>query len=169
MNPAIYGKFFSIADSLNEFPASFSFLGSSPRMFYDYSWYKDIDFNPRKAILEQYAQKRHMLLLTGTLETIRSAKDNSLLAQNVQRMRIFAGKVENNLNSANIKRIIKYLEQVCCLVKGIDRRIPQAIEQGIGLLSEKNLNAEKITRAGRLTEAFGRGQQYISLVRKFIP
>lgn len=61
LNPAVYGNFFSIADCIEEFGDEFELLGSSPRMFTDYSWYKNINVDTRTSQLEQFKTKRQVL------------------------------------------------------------------------------------------------------------
>lgn len=168
LNPGIYGKFFSITEAIEEFGKDFILLGSSPAMFTDYSWYKDVDYDSRESTLEQFYKKRHMLILYSLKEeTRRSIEANSFLNSLVSELRKLASKVENNLNQNNIKYLVSLLKKISISTADIDARIPEAINEGIELLLDKDLDELKISKASNLAMAFGKGQQYISLVNIF--
>lgn len=166
-NPAIYGNFFSIAECIEEFGKDFTLLGSSPSMFTDYSWYKDTEFDSHNSFLEQFYTKRHVLMLWDMPESIRAKEANKNLVQEISELRKFASKTEQDLNEENIKKIIKRLQRIKILTKAVDIRIYKTINEAISLLLDKDLNAFKISHASELAFAFGRGQQYLSLVKNF--
>jgi len=165
-NPAIYGKFFSVADCIKEFKKDFVLLGSSPGMFTNYSWYKDLDFDYNKLIIEQFNAKRHVLLMCGMPESIRDASVNRKLAQKIFELRKFVGGVEDNLDKKNIKKIIIFLKDILYLVDDMDASIVDAINEAIRLLMTKNLSEADIYNATKIASVFGRGQQYVSMVKK---
>lgn len=168
LNPFVYGKFFSIADCIKEFNMDFMMLGSSPAMFTDCSWYKNIEFNRQKSLLEQFSSKRHILMLWDAKESIRGADLNEALVKKIYDLRQYVSKIEPCLNPARIRNIIQRLERIKCLSVDIDDRISVAIEESIDLLGDSRLTALKIAKADALESAFGRGQQYVSLAKKFI-
>ncbi len=168
LNPFVYGKFFSIADCVKEFKKDFMMLGSSPDMFTDCSWYKNIEFNQQKALLEQFFSKRHILMFWDAKESIREPGLNAALVKEIYDLRQYVSKIESRLNEACIKNIIERLRHIKYLSVDIDARISAAIEESIDLLRKKKLTALKIAKADRLGSAFGRGQQYVSLAKKFI-
>lgn len=167
LNPAIYGKFFSIAECIKEFGKDFTLLGSSPSMFTDYSWYKDTEFDTNHSFLGQFYAKRHVLMFWDMPESIRAKELNKNLVQEISELRKFASKAELDLNDRNIKKIVKRLQRIKDLTRVVDIRIYKAINEAISLLLDKDLNEFKISHASKLTSAFGRGQQYISLVKSF--
>ncbi|MEW6087948.1 MAG: class I SAM-dependent methyltransferase [bacterium] len=167
LNPAIYGNFFSVAECIEEFGENFMPLGSSPSMFTDYSWYKDTEFNSRNSFLEQFYAKRHVLMSWNMPETIRTKEANNNLAQEISELRKFAGKAEQDLTEKSIKEIVKRLQRIKGLIRAVDIRIYKAINEAIGLLLDKDLDEFKISHASGLASAFGRGQQYLSLAKKF--
>lgn len=167
INPALYGKFFSIADAVKEFGCDFTVLGSSPSMFIDCSWYKDTDFDSRGDLLRQFSEKRHILLSKDMKESARPAGKNNDLAKAAHRLRMFAAEVEDDLTGRNLSEIIRMFKRVEHLTAEIDVNVSLAIREAILLLRDKKLTDSKISSSRYFSSAFGRGQQWISLVKKF--
>ncbi len=165
ITPVLTGKYFSIAECIEEFGDRFTFLGSSPSMFTDYSWYKDVDFNSRKSNFTQFYKKRHVLMLYDMDESVRTIEDNEYLVKVASEFRHLAGKVENNLNEENVKEIVKVLHEISRITSDINIKISDAINEGIMLLLDQSLDESKISNATNLSSAFGRGQQYVSMIK----
>jgi len=171
LNPAFHGRIFNIADCIEEFGAEFDFLGGSPAMFTNYQWYKDSDFDNRANIINQYKMKRHTLLFWDMPESIRPAADNDLLSGLASRIRSLAGELEQDWQTGiNIisQRMIPLLKEFNSFAGDLDGRVSGTINEVIELLTTSNLTAAKVARAGYFSKAFGRGQQYISLVKKTV-
>lgn len=166
LNPFVYGDFFSIADCIREFDKDFILLGSSPSMFTDCSWYKNIEYNRHKLLLEQFSTKRHVLMLWDMDESVITADVNEAIVNEIRDLRQYVRKVETHIDKENVTYIIAKLKCVKYLAGDIDSRISTAIEEAINLLRDKRLTALKIARTGVLSRAFGRGQQYVSLAKK---
>lgn len=166
LNPSNYGKFFNIAECITEFGREFELLGSSPSMFVDHSWYKDIKFDRHNSILEQYAAKKHVLLWQGISDSSRPAASNDLLAKKAFEFRMICKKAENNLDDRNLKKITAKLREILVLVRDINKRAGERILEGIRLLEDKNLTEEKVSGSDKFASSFGRCQQYVSLIRK---
>ena len=167
-NPALYGNFFSIVDCIKEFGEDFIPIGTSPSIFTDYSWYKDIKFDSRKSMQNQFYAKRHLLLSKDMEESVRPIEDNENLVRTVRNLRILARKVESNLNRRNIARIVVVLRDIGESTYKINRKVADAIGEAIGLLTDDNLTISKIAHSKNFASVFGRGQQYVSLVRKLV-
>ncbi len=107
LNPAVYGKPFSLADSVEEFGPQYTLMGSSPSMFSDLSWYKDIDRDRNAELREQFNRKRHVMLHMDLDESVRSPGENDRLVHVVRRFfqRAKAGLI-------NYKAIIKVREHI---------------------------------------------------------
>lgn len=167
LNPAIYANFFGIDDCLKLFGEEFEFLGSSPAIFTDSSWYKELDWESRDGLLEQFYQKRHILLLKDLPESARLVSENKKLYEAVYNLRRYVGGIEGHLISDNTEKIIDFLKKISIMTKEINSKIPEAIDEAISLLSDKNVNAEKVSQADKLAAAFGRGQQYVCMVKEY--
>lgn len=165
--PSINAQCFSMGECIKEFGETFAFLGSSPSMFTDYSWYKNTSLDRHDMLLRQFEKKRHILIYYHLNESIRTAKSNAELAIITRKFRMLVGKTENNLNRHNIAEIIDTLRQISEMTSDVDRRIPIAINEGIELLSDDNIDEKKISNADRVANAFGKCQQYVSMKKIF--
>ena len=75
LNPAaVNGTELTLIQAIAYFGDEFDVLGSSPRMFTDYSWYKDIAYDYKKDYQRQFERKRLSLLMAGTPEISVSAE-----------------------------------------------------------------------------------------------
>jgi len=168
LNPAaVYGDFFSIADCIKEFDNNFEFLGSSPNMFTDYSWYKDVDFRLKDEIIDQFNRKRHLLLSLNLKESINCIDKNMKLFELCKKVRLTVNDNNELLNKRVVLIIIDILEEIKILTKDLDSKITIALDEIKELLSDDNLSKEKIANSSKITSIFGRGMQYVSMVKKF--
>ena len=166
INPACYANLFSIEDCINEFGNEFEIMASSPDMFTDYSWYKNTEFNRNGSCLAQFACKRHNLILWDIPETIRSAEANATLHRAAYALRRYAsGMAEDLNNEPQISVICEILKSIINITTDLDARIGAALSEAAQLISDSSLNAKMISTAEKLAVVFGRGQQYVSLVR----
>ncbi|MFH0899275.1 MAG: methyltransferase domain-containing protein, partial [Pseudomonadota bacterium] len=67
---------FGMDDAMAGFGRDYHLLGSSPSLFVDYSWYKDLEYDARAACLLQFHRKRHALLHYDLEESQRSVDAN---------------------------------------------------------------------------------------------
>ena len=166
VNPEKYGDFFSIADCIGLFGKEFEFLGSSPRMFTEYSWYKDVQSSYKSQIIDQFHQKWHLLLMVGLEESTRRVEDNILLNRTIRELRRCIEDKGNRIDKENFVPILSFLKQIQALAGPIDSRIVKVIDEVQELILDEALSPEKISNAGHFRSAFGRGQQYVSMVKK---
>lgn len=167
LNPSIYTSSFSIVDCIRKFGDDFELLGSSPKIFTDYSWYKDISYNFKESIIDQFYTKRHMLLLTDMKENSRQKESNDLLFNAALKVHELSKELENSSDEKKIEVICDQLSYISNSTKDIDNKISEALNEAIILLKDNDLNAEKVSKADKLAGAFGRAQQYVSMVKKY--
>jgi 2-polyprenyl-3-methyl-5-hydroxy-6-metoxy-1,4-benzoquinol methylase len=160
---------FSISECISSFGPDFDLLGTSPSMFTDYSWYKDISFDSRQSFIEQFDKKRHMLLMVDMKETIRSAEANACLFHALHELQEISENLDVHIRETDIILLGKSLGKISDLCRTIDPRISDAIDESIILLKDNTLNEEKVANAKKFAAAFGRGQQYVSMVKRFTP
>jgi hypothetical protein len=172
LNPAVQGRFFSIVDCVKEFGDDFQFLGSSPSMFINYQWYKNVDFDLKQSIIEQYQIKKHNLLLWDLDETTRPITQNEKLSELAGRIRDNAKIIESIRDRESTRpitnEIILLLREINDLVGDLDRRINLAINEVITLLIDEKIDAQKVANSFYFAQTFGRGQQYVSLQKRNI-
>ncbi len=166
INPALHGELFSMADCIRDFGSELDWLGSSPDLFTDLSWYKDINSPDSARKLEQFERKRHVLMLWDMPESERTAAINEQLFQSCAELRKLLGTYEKQASPQIIPLIISQLDAVMNLSSDLDPIISRAILEVIKLLEDKELNTKKVAQANHFAAAFGRGQQYVSMVKK---
>jgi 2-polyprenyl-3-methyl-5-hydroxy-6-metoxy-1,4-benzoquinol methylase len=166
LNPAIYGEWFSIADCLEEFGRDFELLGSSPRMFTDYTWYKNTEHDTFTALLEQFHTKRQALFFQHMEEKIRTADVNRQLFEACYHVRDLGRKLKDNYQQDTMRKIVEAIKVVRTLTVDFDPRATAAIDEAISLLSDDDLTPAKVANATKLAAACGRSMQYVSLVKK---
>jgi CTP-dependent riboflavin kinase len=98
-------------------------------------------------------------------ESINGKEANNNLAREIHEFRKFASKAEKDLNEKNTRDIVNRLRRIKGLANNMDLKIQAAIDRAIDLFQNADLDDFKIANAGELVTAFGRGQQYISIVK----
>lgn len=165
--PSLKGSFFSIEECIDKFE-DFIFMNSSPRMFTDYSWYKDLIYDKKTSIKTQFRSKHHILISHELNDSFKDVVFNQVLFEKTNLFRKLVSDNENNISENNILEIIHCLNEIKSLCEEIDEKIVQAINESIELLSNNNLNEGHFVEKLAFTRAFGKGQQYISLVKNSI-
>jgi ubiquinone/menaquinone biosynthesis C-methylase UbiE len=166
INPAINCvNLMGMDKCIEYFTDEFELLGSSPRLFEDYSWYKDIEFDWKTHYLEQFKMKRHNLIMTESPITIFTKEKNDILLNRVQAIRDLCIKYEEDKND-NFIQMIYELKAVRDLFEGIDNKVYLAIADIINILNEKDFSYKGLDKYEDFTLACGRGQQYVSMLRK---
>lgn len=167
LNPAFNNqKILSIGKAIECFGREFSFLGSSQRIFTDYSWYKDIEYDERKNILSQYKQKRHNFLMTGLDETILSECDSEYLEDKIGEIRLRAIEYEKEPSNKYIDQVQEGLYIIKPIMKKISRRCMGFVDEVIEILNYLKRGEEiELERYQIFSESVGRTQQYLSMVK----
>lgn len=151
-------------DAIDAFGNEFDILGTSQRIFTDYSWYKDLDYDYVMAYKKQYNQKKHMFLLSDMREeTIRTEEENASLEQAVITANELTEKFEKR-KSLDITAYKKAIDKVteCSDNQTIKKFNEETLE--ILKLAEKSVPDVKIYDVW--SSCFGRTSQYISFIRK---
>lgn len=166
LNTAWFGDFFSIEDCIVELAPEFDFQGSSPRIFTDYSWYKDVEYDQNESYIRQFQEKRHLLIMTGLKESLRKPEENKKLAQIALDIRTHLNELEKTPSSKNWDRMIDLVNALSEETADLEPQVLEAIQEALGLLKQKTLSAKQISDSKKLATAFGRSQQYVSLVKR---
>jgi len=168
LNPAgVNGMELSLLQAIEYFEKEFDILGSSPHMFTDYSWYKDIWYDYKKEYKEQFRRKRLNLLQANASERILSIEQSDSLTEHFVSIKNLAAKYERTLEIDFINKIIEELGFVQKLAKQfLDDKFINILQEIVQLLYciQKN---EKVIMENypQFFGAFGRTQQYISFVK----
>lgn len=170
MNPANNASTLSLEEAIVYFGQEFDVLGSSPNLFVDYSWYKDIDFDYKNEYKKQFSIKRHNLLMCGLEETFLLSEENEYLLNNIKSIRQYAIDYERSYDKNNIKNIIYYLNNILHIMKRIDSKLYKVVIELNEILTTLlnkggQLNID-LSKYKNFFSAFSRSQQYISFVKK---
>lgn len=169
LNPAaVNGTELTLIQAIAYFGDEFDVLGSSPRMFTDYSWYKNIEYDYKKDYQRQFEEKRLSLLMAGMPEVLLTAKQTDKVAQHIQKMKKLEAEYEKTFDKARISDILEEMEAMEKVLKGNfdeDFLVVFSEIKDILLIFFKEKKVE-MERFPHFFEAFGRTQQYISFVRK---
>lgn len=170
INPANNTSTLSLEEAIVYLGQEFDVLGSSPNLFVDYSWYKDIDFDYKKEYKKQFSIKRHNLLMCGLEETFLLPEENEYLLNNIRAIRQYAIDYERSYDKNNIKSIIYYLNNILHIMKRIDSKLYKVVIELNEILTTllnkgDQLNID-LSKYKNFFSAFSRSQQYISFVKK---
>lgn len=163
LNDALDNELMSIADCMGLFGDSFDYLGSSPHMFTDYTWYKDITHDYNAAVIDQFNKKRHLLMTMTDDDTPAEKHEIDRITRYLKKIKHYAVRYDMTLSSRDLKQIIYELKSMDIWVY---RSNNGAIGEAVELLEDKNLTPEKVSNAMVFGSAFGRGQQYLSMVKR---
>jgi len=167
LNPASFSMsdFFSIKDALERFGGGYFYYGSSPQFLENYNWYKHLPSSTaeyNQAYIDSYAQKRHNLIHYKEIFDISSGcdfeKPISVIASHVQHS-FYTKKIDTDLILESINELIRYM--------GKTQYIKNALLDCEKIFYKCEFDPYSIsTQYPSFASAFGRGQQYLSLVKK---
>ncbi|MCF6309504.1 MAG: class I SAM-dependent methyltransferase [Sulfurimonas sp.] len=138
-------------------------LGSSPDLFTNYSWYKElptdtVEYN--KIFQEQFLKKWHSFIDYRFIQKDRESSKNTELAEYCLAL-ISAIK-----NSDKKKNILDILEKIQTNLKAdIEEGTILSMDEIIEVISS-GITPEKIKNMKFFSSAFGRGQSYISFAKE---
>lgn len=169
LNPAgANGMELSLDQAICYFGDEFDILGSSPQMFTDYSWYKDIWYDYKEDNRIQFKRKRLSLLQANMPEVILPEEQADRLVKHFEQIKNLESKYEKDLNANEINLILEEMQLMKELVhKYFDNHFIDVFHESEQILKcllyKANINMDKYPN---FFSAFGRTQQYISFMKK---
>lgn len=163
-----YGQEFSLSRAMQYFEDDFEILGTSPQMFTDYSWNKDIWYDYKKDYLEQFDRKRLSFLLANMPEIILPLNVANILAKCFMDINNAEAEYEETLDLSKVSYILECMGSVEKLVQqNFNDEFIKVFAEIETLLTclMAGLNID-MGDYPHFFGAFGRTQQYISFVRK---
>ena len=162
------GQELSLGQAIRYFQDDFDILGTSPGMFTDYSWSKDIWYDYKSDYLEQFDQKRLSLLMAGMAEVILPFDIASFLVKGFEDIKDIEVKYEENPQVKDIQAILDRMKSMEKYIKQYFQddfvNVFYEIENILSRIEKgEKINMEKYPN---FFKAFGRTQQYISFVKK---
>jgi AraC-like DNA-binding protein len=164
---------FSIDTCLKVFGATFFFYGSSPVFMQNWGWYKNLPLMPAEynmAFTSAFRSQRHNLLHYEETSTPDLGASDSMY----QSCREFSLIVERRPASAwgaiaheTVRQDLAHVQRVQEIADRCGlRQSAAAIHEFLGLFAHDRIpDARDIAEMTVFRGAFGRGQQYVSLVR----
>lgn len=169
LNPVINnGIELGLGQAIHYFQEDFEILGTSPQMFTDYSWSKDIWYDYKKDYLEQFDRKRLSLLMANMPEVILPSDDARFLVKCFEDIKDAEAEYENTLDMKNISDIVGIMESIENLLRQYFADDFMSVFYEIKDVLRSLQKGENVDMGNypNFFKAFGRTQQYISFVRK---
>jgi hypothetical protein len=166
-NPAGRGaNLWGIGDLLQEIPDEFHVLGSSPQIFSDISWYKDLRAPSREEQQEQLKQKHATLLLAGSSEIRLNDVQQQMLEEGIMEI------IKHGLIFEE-KENLQLLEMISKSLIGMEQIASNISDEFLGIVQEASacfsILAEGLkfdyAEYPHFFKAFGRELNYIALQR----
>lgn len=169
LNPAgINGMELSLAQAIEYFEDGFDILGSSPCMFTDYSWYKDLWYDYKADYKDQFARKRMSLLQANMREVILPLNVAEILTCSFKNVKKLAAEYEKTYSIGKIEKIIGVLDDAYDTISEYfdEGFVKVFLEIRDMLVCIQKSGLVEMDKYPNLFCAFGRTQQYISFVKK---
>lgn len=157
----------SMAQAICYFEKEYDILGSSPKIFTDYSWYKDIWYDYKKEYKNQFEAKRLSLLMTNTPEISLSVTQIHTLVKHFEAIKKLAADYEKDYASHCITDILYHMEQMNPMIYNIDHVFVKVFDEIRAALAELlQTGTTDLEKYPHFKSAFGRTQQYIAFMKK---
>lgn len=169
LNPVeINGMELSLKQAIEFFEDGFEVLGSSPHMFTDYSWYKDVWYDYKEDYKRQFDKKRFSLLQADMPEVILPIEHVDQLVKAFKTAKRAAANYERTLDVEEIDTIIVEMNNMQKLiVQNFDDNFINVFgEIRAALTCLRKTEVFNIEKYPHFMPAFGRMQQYISFAKK---
>ncbi|MFA6196747.1 MAG: class I SAM-dependent methyltransferase [Sulfurimonas sp.] len=163
---------FSFKECIEFFNKEYTFYNSSPNIFTEYRWYKEIpmssiEFN--NYFIEQFNEKRHNLLHYQAIFKERKADDNNELIALCKKLfsQIEDSVIKDKETNANIATT---LDKICTNLISLNQEnsvIYDSIREIGSLIKNSEYSVDAVSnKYQNFKEAFGRGTFYISMVKE---
>jgi len=156
----------SIGEAISLLGEDFEILGSSPHMFTDYSWYKDIWYDYREDYQRQFEEKHLSLLMANTPEQILPNEQMWQLVNHFGRIRELAAKYGQEPDGHIIEEILGHMDSMTEALSRCDEELLMVFSEIqdalLCILKTGTVNMEDYEH---FFGAFGRGQQYIAFMK----
>lgn len=168
LNPAFNNEIIlDMAEAIRMFGEDLYVLGSSQKIFTDYSWYKDLSYRENENCIAQFAQKQHTFLMTGIEESKRNEYEHRFLKQQLSAIRSNCILFEKDGRDV-MNDMLDLLRSIIHIAASIDTRLLNFIYECCEILErlkgERGFSLEKYQN---FYYAVGRTQQYLSMVKKY--
>lgn len=157
----------SVWDAIHLFGDDYDVLGASPNMFTDYSWYKDIWYDYKKDFYKQFEEKNCTLILANMEEKKLNLEQNKYLKKQMKEIKADSIQYENSFDYKYIEKIISRIFTIKEELALLDENLEIIISEILEILEQLKFNTLiQFDKYPHFFSAFGRTQQYLSMVKK---
>lgn len=152
-------------------PTILEVLGSSPNMIGNLSWYKDMSYSYGEVILESFERFRHILLCTEFDFFWRDSGKNTLLLERLNTFRQLIRTYRDNESIESVREVCMVLDSIIAENGDLGEFFIQSVNECVGFLRDyadggEQISAESIALMPTFKKAWGRGQQYVSFIKR---
>lgn len=168
LNPSIInGNYLSIKEAIFYFGKEFEVQGTSPHIFTDYSWYKDVWSEDTENYNRQFEDKNISFILSGMEEKVICKSNRIELEKAITIIREQIVEFEDNHKDSNLKIITREVTRIKEILFGLDRKLDLLMKEITQImLTLTSGGSVQLKDYPIFIGAFGRAQQYVSFVKK---
>lgn len=155
---------FTMKDAIEFYYDRFEVLGASQNIFVDNSWYKDLQYDYKKAYINQYERKKSIFLFAGEYEENYLQLDEiNKLKKEINRIHEISREIEIDKKWSLIQSLIVEIEYLNKVSSSF--RLKEYNNEIIDIFNNLENNKIDFSKYNRFFNDFGKSQQYISFVR----
>lgn len=167
---AIYQHNLSPDNAISHLQDSFYFYKISPDIILDETWYKDVPLSVRKYNnnkKERLNLNWHNLFHYRVFTEKRSIKINQELSDLCKHFTKLCKRSEYEKYNKKLKKeILETIDGISKNLNGISKKITKSLDELYNIIENDDFSPEKIKNMPNFKKAFGRGQQYMSFIKK---
>ena len=163
---------FSFKECITFFNSQYSFYNSSPSLFLDYRWYKEIPIDSKEKnsyFLEQFTKRRHNLLHYQTIYGDRSVALNDEVVQLCKELFIHVKDTVIHKKDKSVQ-MVRTIDKICDNVSSLsseNKVLVESLQEVAKLIKEKDFTVDAVSdKYKNFQHAFGRGTLFISLIKE---
>jgi SAM-dependent methyltransferase len=167
INPAPVAYTVSIAEAITWIGDIFTVYGQSPRFITDWRWYKTLErgsrnFNERA--VEQYWLNAHNLLECSRVFPQRDSSANRRLNGLCSEFRMKVKGYEEERADTTLVELDGVMEEIIGDINTFSTELSRSVREAYTIFRRRPVDPERFSRSS-FRNVWGRGQQYLSLVK----
>lgn len=159
------GRFWGIGETIGQLDDRFDLFGASPRFSADWRWYKTVDGEFNGPAIDEFHRRHHVLLDHRHLPDAASADETRVLATACDEACTAMQDAIERPEPPDLSDVLAAMARVRDPVAALAPATLPAVEDFMSILEDWRPGRE-LRRAAAFAPWFGRGQQYLSLVRR---
>jgi SAM-dependent methyltransferase len=167
INPASIARLFSFPEVVDCLAGEFDLYATSPRIVADWTWYKGATLEPdyfNGSAVEAYWRGLHNFLDYRHLLPAREPEENRLLLASCKQVHDAIGTYDQGRSDAQRSAVLNEVSNLyglCSSLPGVRAALEEFLSWSHG-----EVTVERVAESPAFGPWFGRGQTYLSLVRR---